>query len=243
MDDLSVHHPEILFVAFGAPKQEIWLSKNKQALTNCGIKIGMGIGGSFDYISGLSKRAPTSWQTIGMEWLWRVIQQPQRLPRIFRAVFTFPYYVNLWKKRLSLPMRKGVTCAIRNKDDKILCIHWTRQNGSWGLPGGGVEENESIEHAAVRETKEEVGLKNLTFEKAIGSYKYLWPLTWSRKGYRGQEKTICLLSYDGDDVDVILENNDEVTFDEYKWVEPKDLETEIHPVYRNVAKQIIAVMR
>lgn len=69
---------DILFVAFGAPKQELWIDKNLDKLP---VKVAIGVGGAFDYISGEVKRAPLIIRLIGFEWLFRLIFQPWRLRR------------------------------------------------------------------------------------------------------------------------------------------------------------------
>lgn len=69
---------EILLTAFGAPKQEKWLVENLSK-TNC--KIGIGIGGSFDFIAGVKKRAPLWMQKMGLEWLFRLVKEPSRIRR------------------------------------------------------------------------------------------------------------------------------------------------------------------
>lgn len=71
---------DILFVAFGAPKQEFWISEN---LDKIPVKIAIGVGGAFDYISGRVGRAPSWMQNIGLEWMYRLIRQPWRLKRQF----------------------------------------------------------------------------------------------------------------------------------------------------------------
>jgi N-acetylglucosaminyldiphosphoundecaprenol N-acetyl-beta-D-mannosaminyltransferase len=86
---------KILFCNFGAPRQEEFVSLLKNANTN--IKIAMGAGGSFDFISGKKKRAPMWMRRIGMEWLWRLILQPKRIIRIWNAVVVFPIRVLLNK--------------------------------------------------------------------------------------------------------------------------------------------------
>jgi N-acetylglucosaminyldiphosphoundecaprenol N-acetyl-beta-D-mannosaminyltransferase len=68
--------PDILLVAFGAPKQEKWIVKNKDAL---GVPVSIGVGGSFEMAAGILERAPVWVQNIGMEWLYRFAQQPKRL--------------------------------------------------------------------------------------------------------------------------------------------------------------------
>lgn len=69
---------DILFVAFGAPKQELWMNENLDKLP---VKIAVGVGGSFDYISGNVKRASLLIRLIGFEWLFRLIVQPWRIKR------------------------------------------------------------------------------------------------------------------------------------------------------------------
>ena len=80
--------PELLFVAFGAPKQELWLARNLHRLQT--VKVAMGVGGAFDFIAGIRKRAPAWVQKLGLEWLYRVIKQPSRIKRIFNATVKFP---------------------------------------------------------------------------------------------------------------------------------------------------------
>lgn len=82
---------QILFVAFGAPKQDLWIDKHRHQLKN--IRLAMGVGGTFDFIAGVHKRAPKFFQNLGIEWLWRLIREPQRLPRILNAVVVFPLKV------------------------------------------------------------------------------------------------------------------------------------------------------
>ena len=69
---------DILFVAFGAPKQEFWINEN---LNRIPVKVAIGVGGAFDYISGKTPRAPAFIRIIGFEWLFRLIVQPWRWKR------------------------------------------------------------------------------------------------------------------------------------------------------------------
>ena len=80
--------PEILWVAYGSPTQELWLKRNLSKLPS--VKVGMGIGGAFDFIAGGRKRAPKIWRKLGLEWLFRLLIQPRRVWRIYRAVVVFP---------------------------------------------------------------------------------------------------------------------------------------------------------
>ena len=89
---------DLLFVAYGAPKQEKWIAKN---LPKIPVKVAMGVGGAFDFIAGKRKRAPKLLRRLGLEWLWRLIQEPQRFPRIFNATIKFPLLVFFHKLKKS----------------------------------------------------------------------------------------------------------------------------------------------
>lgn len=69
---------DLLFVAFGPPKQEKWIAKNLRKLD---VRVAMGVGGAFDYISGRVPRAPIWIRNLGFEWLFRLIIQPWRIKR------------------------------------------------------------------------------------------------------------------------------------------------------------------
>lgn len=77
--------PDILLVAFGQPKGELWIEDNLDLL---GVPLAMQIGASFDFVVGAAKRAPKWMQRIGAEWLYRMLSEPRRLaPR---------YVANAW---------------------------------------------------------------------------------------------------------------------------------------------------
>lgn len=90
-EDIKQKSPDILLVALGAPKQEKWIAAHLQDFI--GVKVAMGVGGAFDYISGSIKRAPMFIRKIGLEWLYRLIIQPWRIKRIFTATVYFAYLV------------------------------------------------------------------------------------------------------------------------------------------------------
>lgn len=91
-NDQAIHEiimtaPDILLVAFGHNKQEKWIYENIKNLPS--VKIAMGVGGTFDYISGGVRRAPCFMRKIGLEWLYRLIRQPSRISRIWKATVVF----------------------------------------------------------------------------------------------------------------------------------------------------------
>lgn len=71
--------PDLLFVARGADSQEPWIAKYKSRLQ---IPVMMGVGGSFDVISGKSRRAPKAFQKLRAEWLYRLLKEPTRYKRM-----------------------------------------------------------------------------------------------------------------------------------------------------------------
>ena len=75
---INAARPDILFVALGNPKQELWMGRN-QGKIDAGAMIG--IGGTFNFIAGKVKRAPRWMQRCGLEWIYRIIQEPGRLWR------------------------------------------------------------------------------------------------------------------------------------------------------------------
>ena len=84
--------PHFLFVAYGAPWQEYWIAEN---LPNLKVKVAMGVGGAFDYISGIIKRAPHWVRQANLEWLFRLICQPWRFKRQLKGVrFIYQAFIN-----------------------------------------------------------------------------------------------------------------------------------------------------
>jgi len=83
---ISLAGPDLLFVAFGQPKGELWLAENYQAL---GVPACVQLGASFDFVAGRVSRAPRWVQRIGAEWVYRMRREPRRMiPRYFNdAVF------------------------------------------------------------------------------------------------------------------------------------------------------------
>ena len=80
--------PDILFVAYGAPRQDKWIRRN---LPRLGVPVAMGVGGAFDFISGRAARAPEWMQQLGLEWAHRLIHEPWR----WRRMLALPHFV--WK--------------------------------------------------------------------------------------------------------------------------------------------------
>jgi N-acetylglucosaminyldiphosphoundecaprenol N-acetyl-beta-D-mannosaminyltransferase len=84
---LAASKPTVLLVAFGHPTQDLWIDANRERLSMHGILVAVGVGGTFDYLSGRVPRAPRLIRRLGLEWLYRLIRQPWR-----------------WRRQLALPL-------------------------------------------------------------------------------------------------------------------------------------------
>lgn len=83
---IRASNSDILLIAYQPPKQEMWLAENIRDLN---VKMGIGLGGTFDYLAGKRRPAPDWVHYIGLEWLWRLITQPWRIKRMWRAIVVF----------------------------------------------------------------------------------------------------------------------------------------------------------
>lgn len=99
-EELKAIEPKVLFVALGAPKQELLISSLKKEMPET---IFIGVGGSFDVWSGMVKRAPEAYQKMGLEWLYRTVKEPARFKRIFPALpmFLIQVIIEALKEKLT----------------------------------------------------------------------------------------------------------------------------------------------
>jgi len=91
---INAFAPAIVFSALGFPEQEQLIYYNLKSWPS--VRFAIGVGGTFDFITGKVKRAPRLFRVIGVEWLWRLVKQPRRIKRIYQAVIVFT--VKLIKK-------------------------------------------------------------------------------------------------------------------------------------------------
>lgn len=76
VERIAAARPDILFVALGTPQKELFQARHRDAL---GVPFTMGVGGSFEVLAGVRKRAPEWAQRAGLEWAFRLVQEPRRL--------------------------------------------------------------------------------------------------------------------------------------------------------------------
>lgn len=86
--------PDLLLAALGVPKQEKWLNEHRKTL---GVPVSIGVGGTFDVMAGVMKRAPLWMQKAKLEWLFRGLLQPKRIGRLM-ALPRFVLKVRAYKK-------------------------------------------------------------------------------------------------------------------------------------------------
>ncbi len=84
---LEQARPQVLFVALGFPRQEAFIDRNRERLEAAGVRLGVGVGGSFDVYAGRVQRAPVLFQRLHLEWFYRFLLQPSR-----------------WRRLMSLPL-------------------------------------------------------------------------------------------------------------------------------------------
>jgi N-acetylglucosaminyldiphosphoundecaprenol N-acetyl-beta-D-mannosaminyltransferase len=76
--EIRASRAQILLVAISSPRKELFLGEQGPTLD---VPFVMGVGGSIDVMAGVTKRAPGAWQRLGMEWLYRLVQEPRRMFR------------------------------------------------------------------------------------------------------------------------------------------------------------------
>jgi N-acetylglucosaminyldiphosphoundecaprenol N-acetyl-beta-D-mannosaminyltransferase len=98
IDEINRSEADILFVALGSPKQELWIQKY---LPKLNVKVCQGIGGTLDAITGQTKRAPALFQKLPLEWLYRLIIDPKRIRR--QAIIPYFLFKVFTQKRVTYP--------------------------------------------------------------------------------------------------------------------------------------------
>jgi N-acetylglucosaminyldiphosphoundecaprenol N-acetyl-beta-D-mannosaminyltransferase len=106
VERIAKARPHLLFVAFGAPKQELFLHRCASAIRPT---VGIGVGAGFDFVAGRVKRAPRWISQSGLEWLYRLAQEPRRLGK--RYLIDDPAFVAI----LARTMREPTTARMQSR--------------------------------------------------------------------------------------------------------------------------------
>lgn len=231
---LRAFKPDLLFVALGAPEQDLFISRYRRSLPS--LRLGMGVGGSFDFLTGKVRRAPKLMRALGLEWLWRVMVQPGgthwrlwRLKRIWNAWIVFSWTAFIWRLR-GFTYRPNVVALIVNDDNETLILNARGRGDYWGLPQGGIDKGESPEKAVLREVREETGLQNLRIIKRFDKiYQYTWSKPYTHSGHKGQRQTLFILRYSGSPEAV---RTNPYEHKDFRWIKISDLLSEASAVHK-----------
>lgn len=241
VEQINQFAPAILFNTLGFPHQEKLMYHNIKRLPS--VKVALGIGGSFDFITGKTKRAPKIFRSLGLEWLWRLLvsffskNSKQRTRRIYQATFVFIWQI--LKGRFIYPLfyRKNVACFLYRKNGEkfeVLVVERTDHPGHWQLPQGGTD-NEPLAIAGSRELREELGTDKIivraTF-KNVYRYRFRdrdkYAVVKSRKyifNHKGQSQGLLVAEFTGNDDDIKINFWDHRS---WKWIETDELIATVH---------------
>ncbi len=203
--EINNYSPDIIFVNFGCPKQEYFINNNQEKLN---AKLLLGIGGSFDFIAGRTKRAPKLFRQLGLEWFWRLFQEPKRWKRIFKAVIIFPLACLRFRFGQLFSYRNNVVGVIINNNKQLLITKHAKNN-YWQFPQGGAKKAKTIpeiSQAMIAELDDELGTKKF---KVLAVVKHCHKYKWLREDsqfdhYKGQKQSLVLLKFTGDDSEIKL---------------------------------------
>ncbi|MDD5291341.1 MAG: WecB/TagA/CpsF family glycosyltransferase [Patescibacteria group bacterium] len=241
LSDLTEFKPDILFCTLGAPFQEKFIYHNLKNLPS--VKVAIGVGGAFDFLTGKIKRAPKILRWLCLEWLWRLIKQPQRVKRIYQAVIVFPYKFFKWKFIRPWQYRPNVVCLLYKKDKgqyKVLLAERREAPGHWQLLQGGTD-NEDLMTAGARELREEIATDKF---KGVVVFPNLWKYKFGNSmcrgvlskyigGYKGQKQGLFIAEFMGEDKDITINFWDHRN---WKWVKADNLVNEVYPIRREATK-------
>lgn len=253
VQDIQAANPDIIFVGYGPIKQERWINQHLKALP---VKVAMGVGGTFDYAAGNKLRPPAWVRDIGLEWLFRLVTQPRRLPRIYRATYGLVLSMVRYKVFSSYPFRNNAVAVAVNRENKILLCKRVAnfrgagtkesQHNYWQFPQGGLDENEDIIPGAARELQEETGI--VTVEPlgvAEFEHSYEWlnggrAVLFNSRIYKGQEQQTVFFRFTGPDEEIKV---DGIEFEDYAWLTPGEVLDRIAPERRHHAAAVLGELQ
>lgn len=246
-NELLDFEADIMICNFGAPYQEKFIFNNLSKIPT--LKLAIGVGGSFDFLTGKTKRAPQTFRFLGLEWLWRFFGQPKRYKRIFNAIFLFPAKFFYWNFFSPFFYRKNVACLLYKKNElpytalerkkmnglddyQILLVERSEEKDHWQIPQGGLD-NQGVKLAGSRELYEELGIRNFSPRKI---YKNVFKYKSNRRGrygFKGQRQSLLLAEFHGSDSDIDLNFWDHSDF---KWVKASEFVDSVYHSRREASQ-------
>ncbi|MCX6794788.1 MAG: WecB/TagA/CpsF family glycosyltransferase [Candidatus Falkowbacteria bacterium] len=247
LEKINAFAPMIFFNTFGSPYQEKIIYHNLAKMPS--VKVAIGVGGAFDFITGKIKRAPKAMRVIGLEWLWRLVQQPKRIKRIYNATVVFT--VTLFRSKFNhFFYRPCVACFLYKKgndETEVLIVEREDDPGHWQLPQGGTD-GESLAKAGARELREELNTDKFVMKAVFKrTYSYLFPpvsqqspLSLQRRfifDYKGQRQGLFIAEFFGRNEDIKVNFWDH---SDWRWVDIHDLVASVHERRREATQIFLA---
>jgi len=246
LHSLNNFSPRILFCTFGAPFQEKLIFHNLEKIPS--VNLAIGVGGAFDFLTKKTIRAPRIFRRLGLEWLWRLIKQPKRIKRIWRATAVFAWKILRWRFINPFIYRKNVSCLLARKGSfgwEVLLVKRQESTDHWQLPQGGID-GEAIRRAGLREIREETGIEKLVVR---GIFKNAFKYRFYQTDYRGAVNGVKRhLDYRGQSqsflVAEMLDPQEEIKInfwdhDAYRFVPLDEFPKEVYPIRREMAEKFL----
>ena len=246
--NINLFKPDIGVATLGHPWQDKFIYHEMKKMPY--MKLGIGVGGSIDYITGKIKQPPKIFRKLGLEWLWRLLnifrytEKKKRLKRIYNAIVVFSWDFLKWRFVLPFFYRPNVACLLFKKENnkyKIFIVERSNEVGHWQLPQGGTGRD-NLASAGIRELREELNTNKF---KPIVSFKKLYRyesgeeksraniLSKKIDGYKGQKQGLLIAEFYGRDSDIKVNFWDHKA---WKWVDSENLVEEVHLVRKKATK-------
>ena len=148
----------------------------------------------------------------------------------------------------NLLYRPCVGIALFNNDGKVFVGERIDTPGAWQMPQGGIDEDEDVHIAAMRELKEETGTNQASILEILGEkIRYDLPVErqkefWNGK-YVGQEQTWIAMRFTGKDSDIVLDADDNPEFSQWQWIDLKGTLDLIVPFKRKTYEKLIVAFK
>ncbi len=240
---ISDFNPDLTLCLLGSPFQEKYLFHLQEKIPT--ISLGAGIGGTFDFLVGKVKRAPAWWRKAGFEWLWRLIQQPSRYRRIWRATVVFSIKLLNWRFIMSRRYRPNVAVLMyktSSKGSEFFIVERRGQEGHWQIPQGGLDGLDLVS-AGTKEIQEEAGIINY---KIVASYKNLFRYDFNKEngkysnsekqrhfGFKGQRQSLLIIKFTGSDTEIKINYWDHSA---WRWELESNFLSALHPCRQEAGK-------